>query len=63
MIRQIFEGHFPTDAAAATAVRWIPRAVSFLSLFAVGVRREADVGCAAGLGLRGGSEWSGGGDS
>ena len=28
MIRQIFEGHFPTDAAAQTAVRWIPRAVS-----------------------------------
>lgn len=26
-IRQIFEGHFPTDAAAKTAVRWIPRAV------------------------------------
>ncbi|KAI5480972.1 asparagine synthase (glutamine-hydrolyzing) [Pseudohyphozyma bogoriensis] len=25
-IRQIFEGHFPTDAAASTAVRWIPRA-------------------------------------
>lgn len=29
MIRQIFEGHFPTDSAAQTAVRWIPRAVSF----------------------------------
>ncbi|GAA5947642.1 hypothetical protein JCM10213_002242 [Rhodosporidiobolus nylandii] len=25
-IRQIFEGHFPTEAAAKTAVRWIPRA-------------------------------------
>ncbi|SCZ95883.1 BZ3500_MvSof-1268-A1-R1_Chr8-1g09859 [Microbotryum saponariae] len=25
-IRQIFESHFPTDAAAKTAVRWIPRA-------------------------------------
>lgn len=26
MIRRIFEGHFPTEAAAKTAVRWIPRA-------------------------------------
>ncbi|GAA6029496.1 hypothetical protein JCM8097_003708 [Rhodosporidiobolus ruineniae] len=26
LIRQIFEGHFPTEAAAKTAVRWIPRA-------------------------------------
>ncbi|KAM0792148.1 asparagine synthetase, variant 2 [Microbotryomycetes sp. NB124-2] len=26
LIRQIFEGHFPTDTAAETAVRWIPRA-------------------------------------
>ncbi|KAK4704805.1 asparagine synthase (glutamine-hydrolyzing), partial [Phenoliferia sp. Uapishka_3] len=25
-IRQIFEGHFPSEAAAQTAVRWIPRA-------------------------------------
>ncbi|GAA5969553.1 hypothetical protein JCM21900_002341, partial [Sporobolomyces salmonicolor] len=25
-IRQIFEGHFPSEAAAKTAVRWIPRA-------------------------------------
>ncbi|KAM0755677.1 glutamine-hydrolyzing asparagine synthase [Meredithblackwellia eburnea MCA 4105] len=25
-IRKEFEGHFPTDAAARTAVRWIPRA-------------------------------------
>ncbi|KAF9246211.1 hypothetical protein BU15DRAFT_39733 [Melanogaster broomeanus] len=24
-IREIFEGHFPSDAAAKTAVRWIPR--------------------------------------
>lgn len=24
-IRQIFESHFPTDAAASTAVRWIPK--------------------------------------
>ncbi|KIK98852.1 hypothetical protein PAXRUDRAFT_823402 [Paxillus rubicundulus Ve08.2h10] len=24
-IREIFEGHFPSDAAAETAVRWIPR--------------------------------------
>lgn len=26
MIREIFEQHFPTEAAASTAVRWIPRA-------------------------------------
>ncbi|CEQ43032.1 SPOSA6832_04926, partial [Sporobolomyces salmonicolor] len=26
LIRQIFEGHFPSEAAAKTAVRWIPRA-------------------------------------
>ncbi|KAK4053668.1 asparagine synthetase [Microbotryomycetes sp. JL201] len=26
LIRQIFESHFPTDTAAQTAVRWIPRA-------------------------------------
>lgn len=25
LIRQIFESHFPTDAAASTAVRWIPK--------------------------------------
>ncbi|GAA5990100.1 hypothetical protein JCM11641_007067 [Rhodosporidiobolus odoratus] len=25
-IRQVFEGHFPSEAAAKTAVRWIPRA-------------------------------------
>ncbi|KAL5533153.1 ASN1 [Sanghuangporus sanghuang] len=25
LIREIFESHFPTDAAARTAVRWIPR--------------------------------------
>lgn len=25
-IRQTFEGHFPSDTAASTAVRWIPRA-------------------------------------
>lgn len=24
-IREVFEGHFPTEAAASTAVRWIPR--------------------------------------
>ncbi|GAA96725.1 uncharacterized protein L969DRAFT_90653 [Mixia osmundae IAM 14324] len=24
-IREVFEGHFPTEAAARTAVRWIPR--------------------------------------
>jgi hypothetical protein len=24
LIREIFESHFPTDAAAKTAVRWIP---------------------------------------
>lgn len=35
-IRQVFEGHFPTDAAAATAVRWIPRAVSFLPCHGTG---------------------------
>ena len=28
LIRQLFEGHFPSEAAAKTAVRWIPRAVS-----------------------------------
>lgn len=27
LIRQIFESHFPSEAAAKTAVRWIPRAV------------------------------------
>ncbi|GAA5990196.1 hypothetical protein JCM5350_001080 [Sporobolomyces pararoseus] len=26
LIRQLFEGHFPSEAAAKTAVRWIPRA-------------------------------------
>ncbi|GAA5911055.1 hypothetical protein JCM6882_006864 [Rhodosporidiobolus microsporus] len=25
-IRQVFEGHFPTESAAKTAVRWIPKA-------------------------------------
>lgn len=25
MIRDIFDGHFPTDSAAKTAVRWIPK--------------------------------------
>lgn len=25
-IREVFESHFPTEAAAQTAVRWIPRA-------------------------------------
>lgn len=24
-IREIFEGHFPTDSAAKTAVRWVPK--------------------------------------
>jgi asparagine synthase (glutamine-hydrolysing) len=24
-IREIFEGHFPTEAAAKTAVRWVPK--------------------------------------
>lgn len=32
LIRQLFEGHFPTEAAAKTAVRWIPRAVSLPSV-------------------------------
>lgn len=31
-IRQTFEGHFPSEAAAKTAVRWIPRAVSVIPL-------------------------------
>ena len=59
LIRQIFEGHFPTDAAAQTAVRWIPRAVSALSL---GSGRGL-IWREVGLGMRGGSEWEGGGDS
>jgi asparagine synthase (glutamine-hydrolysing) len=25
LIREIFESHFPTDSAASTAVRWIPK--------------------------------------
>ena len=51
MIRQIFEGHFPTDTAAETAVRWIPRAVSTPNVaFAFGPETDCSVqdwGCAA----------------
>ena len=25
LIREIFDGHFPSEAAARTAVRWIPK--------------------------------------
>jgi asparagine synthase (glutamine-hydrolysing) len=33
LIRQLFEGHFPSEAAAKTAVRWIPRAVRLFFVF------------------------------
>lgn len=25
LIREIFDGHFPSDSAAGTAVRWVPK--------------------------------------
>lgn len=38
-IRQTFEQHFPTDTAAKTAVRWIPRAVRIMPCLALWIRR------------------------
>lgn len=56
MIREIFESHFPTDTAAQTAVRWIPRAVSgVLLLGVIELRTRADFWVVSGLGLCGGS--------
>lgn len=62
LIRQLFEGHFPSEAAAKTAVRWIPRAVRLPCL-----RREAlyiakltltRTRESPGLGMRFGSFWT-----